>query len=262
MKVSSERLATIATDSLWTDIGALPSQFIPYRDRGENSMERLYVRTLTLPELLLISKSASFGDISHLLRAVDNCITHDVMDLTIGDFYYVLLWLRTYSTTKTPYVVQWFCDQPLYQHKTTGEYLLYDADWPNADELAENYTSEACNSQNTLSVHAKDPEILCLEDDLILPDGFDFPRVAIMDEMTKAMKDPDQQFLVAGVQWLAGTTWQDKLNAANDLNKFYDALELNKVIKHGVAETVKATCYKCRVSHDRPLILNAASFFQ
>lgn len=262
MKVNAMQLEAISKDSAWTDIGALPSQFIPYRNRGDNTMDKMFIKPLSLNELLLISKTASVGNINHMLRAVDNCITHDVMDLTIGDFYYVLLWLRTYSTTKTPYVVEWHCDQPLFQHKETKQYLLYDADWPNADVLQAEYNSEPCNSKNTSSVHASDPEVLCLEDDLILPEGFDFPRVAIMEEMNKAISDPDQQFLVPGIQWLAGNTWQEKLESAKDLNRFYEALDINKVVTHGVKETVLVTCHKCRISHEQPLLLNAASFFQ
>ena len=263
MKVTAAQLEAISKDSTWTNIGALPSQFIPYKNRGDKSMEVLYVKPLSIAELLLISKTASLGNINHMLRAVDNCITHDVMDLTIGDFYYVLLWLRTYSTTKTPYVVEWFCDQPIFQHNETKQFLLYDnKDWPTMDVLSQQYTSSPCNTQNTSSVHAGDPEVLCLDDDLVLPEGFDFPRVAIMEDMNKAISDPEQQFLVPAVQWLVGNTWQEKLESAKDLNRFYDAIELNKVITHGVKETVKVTCLRCRVSHDQPLVLNAAGFFQ
>jgi hypothetical protein len=262
MKCDAEKLEQIASDSAYHDVGVLPSQGIPYKGR----MEKLFIRPFRLPELRLLSKAVQLNELGPMIRAVDLAISHDVYDLTIGDFYYVLLWLRMYSMPDTPQIVEWYCDQPYYTHNETKEVLLYSMEtWPNAEELDEKYSAVSCDTHNTSVIQIPGVEVLCLEEDFVLDEDFDFPRVNILENMNAAMLDPDMSMLVPALQWMKGNTWEEKiavLEADTSLGLFGKALKVNKSTIHGINEVVTFSCRKCRVEHTRTLTLNAASFFR
>lgn len=262
MKLTPEQYQSVILDSRFSDIGPLPSQSIPYKGR----MDTLFIRPFELPELRLLSKAAMISELGPLIRAVDLAISHDVYDLTIGDFYYVLLWLRMHSMPDTPYVLEWFCEQPFFTHKETKAPLFYtEENWPSADELRENYNAVLCETDNTSIVHQTNLEILCLEEDFQLEEGFDYPRVSILEALNAALLDNELSFLAPAIQWLPGTTWDEKMAAAegpHGTNLIAKALKINKDVVHGISEDVTFMCRKCRVSHTQTLKLNALSFFR
>lgn len=260
MKCTSEQLAAISQDSNYHDIGALPSNGAAYGDR----MDKLYVRTLRMPELKLLSKAAQLKELGPMIRAVDNCISHDVADLTIGDFYYVLLWLRLYSMPKSPYTIEWHCDQPFFTHKESGMPLLYSEPvWPAAEKLAEEYHVVPCNTENTSIVHHTSVSVISLDDGYALPKGFDFPRVAILEELNAALQDAEMCMLVPGIQWMPGITWAEKMTYAEaNPHRIGEGIDINGRVIHGIDEEVRFQCNRCRVEHTHKLQLNAMRFFQ
>jgi hypothetical protein len=237
----------------------LPSQGIPY-----DSDFKLYIRPFRVPEYRLLSRAVELGDVSHLIRAVDNVISVDANNLTIGDFFYVLLWLRINSMPKSPYVVQWMCEQPFFTRKSDGKQLLYtDADWPTIEELRTDYNNAPCHTDNTSIIHNNTTEIVSLEEDTKLPEGFDFPRMAHFIDRAAALKDPDFVLLAPAIQWVAGKTWADKVAAVEaDPGLIGEGLDINRSVVHGISETVKFNCNHCRVEHTQKLELNAISFFR
>ena len=142
MKLDKENIAKIAADSSYHAIGALPSQYKPYSSKYGVSFteEDFFIRGFRIEEMRLLSKAASLGENGHLLRAVDNCISVPVESLTIGDFWYVMFWLRTNSFTDFPYTVTWDCNQPVFKHVDGGAILTYDReDWPDDATLEPDY---------------------------------------------------------------------------------------------------------------------------
>jgi len=263
MNCNPEELKAIENDSRYHDIGLLPSRFIPYKGR----MDKLFIRPFLLPELRLLSRAVQLKELTPLFRAVNACISHDVYDLTIGDFYYILMWLRIYSMPDTPYVIEWDCNQPFFKHKETQQALLYSDPeaWPSTEVLVAEYAAEVCATSNTSVVHFADVEVLMLEEGFELPEGFDFPRVSSLEAYKEAMLDPDQAFVAGAVSWFPGNTWEEKCKAANeqpDLKKFEVAVVLDETAVHGIQETVTISCRRCRVSHDRKLSIEPLHFFQ
>lgn len=265
MLCSAEKLEQIQSNSQFHDIGPLPSQFIPYRGRpGKPSMEKMFIRPLQLAEMRLISKSIQLQSKLHLMRAIDNCISHPVGDLSIGDFYYVLLWQRIYSMPKRPYVFEWKCDQEFFRNKETRQPLFYDSpEFPTREKLLSDYTHSPCDTENTCIVSQSVVTTYDLAEDLVLPEGFDFPRAAILDDRDAAAKDPEMTYLWPGVQWIAGDTWEEKMaRAEKDFELFQTGMDLQGAVNHGVAETVEFKCRQCHVKHVQDIEIDAFIFFQ
>lgn len=267
MFYSEQEMRAIQQDSRYADIGALPSQGIPYKGRAEKpELIRLLARPFELVDLQLLSKSIATNSIRYLLQAVDKVITHDVYDLTIGDFFYILLWLRIYSRPQIPYNISWECNLPYFTNKETNKVLLYDQEFPDAATLAQYYSVDVCGRKNIQPTNKKDITIKELPIDLEpLPEGFDFPRVNILENIEKQLENPEFSALVAGIQWIAGNSWEEKVKTAeNNPLLVYDGFQLNanETLNHGVSETVHLQCTKCKAKTTHKLTLNALTFFQ
>lgn len=259
MRCTPEQYAAIAANNIYHNIGKLPSGHIPYADKNP-----LYIRPFDLADYRLVSKAAALDALYHLVRAVDNCISMDVNDLTVGDFYYVLLWLRANSSPARPYAFEWNCEQVLFRDRVTNEPLRYDQKWPNtAEELHEKFIGGVCGKENLSLVTPKVVSVAELEAGLELPEGFDFPRVRTMEERDAALKDPEMQFLAAGISWIAGDTWAEKVEKATaDPSLVFKGNDLEDAVKHGFIEQVTFRCMQCRVEHTIDAKLTPLNFFQ
>jgi hypothetical protein len=278
MKYDEAGLRAVLTDGRYQDIGNLPSNFFPYE------YKKLYVRPFTVKELRLISKAAMLKDYSHLIRAVDLVMTEDAYSLTIGDFYYILMWLRIHSMPKTPYIIEWHCHSPVLIHKETKALIFNDETFEEpAEEDEDAYDVEVCKTHNSEIIHMTDVDILCIEDDFegINEEGstlFDFPRVAILGELEEAKANPELQLIIGAAQWISSTneimkngqpvkceTLVDKiafLEEQQDCQIFDDAAAINELVIHGIVETTKLTCRRCRKNVPHTLKIDALSFFR
>ena len=261
MLCTKDEITAYSKDSNFHDLGTLPSLGIPYPEYEDM---KVYIRPFRLPELKLLSRAAELNEVEHLLRAVDNVITVPAKRLTIGDFFYVMLWLRLHSMPKSPYVVEWKCTQPYFVHKETRKYLTYkDEVWPTLEELRRDYENSPCDTENTSIIHQADVQIITLDEGFKLPQGFDYPRMSCYADRAAALKDPEIALLAPAIQWLAGETWEQKMAIAEiNPDAIGEALDINKKVSHGISETVTFDCYRCRYSHSTKLELNALSFFQ
>jgi energy-coupling factor transporter ATP-binding protein EcfA2 len=119
------------------------------------------------------------------------------------------------------------------------------------------------DTENTSIIHQADVEILTLDDNIVLPIGFDFPRMSIYQDRAAALKDPEMAMLAPAIQWLAGDTWEQKLAYADaNPDAIGEALDLNRKVVHGISEQVKFECRRCRMEHVTKLELNALNFFR
>lgn len=266
MKYNETEMRLILADSRYQDIGNLPSNFYPYP--GETKM---YIRPFTIKELKLVSKAAILKDMSHLIRAVDLVCSMDAGNLSVGDFYYVLMWLRIHSMPKTPYVVEWHCGEAVLQHRQTGERLANDETFEIPKD-EKNWKVEQCKAHNSEVVHMTNVEILTLDEtnfDGIPQNGiveYDFPRARNIQEVQEALLDPEMQLIVGAAQWVkSGDTLADKisiLEAQPDLQAFDDAAVLQESIEHGVVEDTTLTCRECLKRTPHTLAVDALTFFR
>ena len=263
--LNEQSRAAQISDSRYQDIGNLPSNFVPY------PFKSLYVRPLTVLELRLISKAAVLKEPQHLLRALDLVISEDIDSITIGDFYYLLMWLRIHSMPKTPYVIEWHCAEQVTVGQD-GKRIMYD-DPDFADLVSKGpITYSPCATHNSEIIHLTDVEIVSIDDSLTsLPDpeipgqSLDWPRVNNLSAIQEAFQDPELRLIVGPAQWVAGTTLADKiavLEAQPDLALFDFASAVNEQIVHGIRETTTLTCRGCGIKRPHTLALDALSFFR
>jgi hypothetical protein len=261
MKLNPNQLQEKLQDSRYQDIGALPSQCKGY------SWDQLYIRPFKTSEFLLVSKAATLNDMNHMIRAIDLVITQEAKELTIGDFYYVMMWLRIHSLPKTPIVMDWHCEEKVLRHKETGELIYNDKTFQNPENI-EDYELIDCDTQTTESIHMTNLEIMSLDDDpeVQLPAGFDFPRAKHIEGIAKSLANPELTMLMSSLQWAAGETIQDRIDSIlNDDESGIDRLDtataLNEKFTHGLRETVTLCCRNCRVKVPYQLNMTPLSFF-
>lgn len=265
MKYNETQLQALLADARFVDIGNLPSNFYPY------TYGKLFIRPFTLKELMLVSRSVVEKDITHLIRAVDVCITEDVKDLTIGDFYYILLWLKTYSSPKQPKIVSWDCNETLFVDKETGEGIPNDNFVIPEGKSVDDYNQVDCGTANSEIIHMSTVEIVQLPEEEWegLPEGFDFPRVGILPEIYEirgdAVRNAELNFIIPSAQWIKGNTFKEKLSileAQPDLNMFEEAKAIDDTVVHGIKEQCILKCRRCRAESQYIVTLDALSFFQ
>lgn len=265
MKCNDLQMQAILQDSRYQDIGALPSQCRGY------DWDTLLIRPLELPEFMLASKAAMLKEMSHMIRAVDLVINRDASELTIGDFYYILMWLRIHSMPKTPLVVTWDCNSQVLRHKETGQIIYNDETYQHPENLAD-YESVDCDRMNTESLHMVNLEIISLddvptegEDPQALPKGFDFPRAKHIDGIRTMLNDPERVLIVPAAQWVEGATMVDKferLKKPDGVDMLSTAMALVDTMQHGIRETTTLTCAHCRAKVPFEVEVNPMSFFR
>lgn len=261
MKLTDTQLQALLADSAYQNIGALPSQFHGY------DWNELYIRPFRINEFKLVSKAAAMKDMSHMIRAIDLVITQDASNLTIGDFYYVMMWLRIHSLPKSPLVVDWHCEEQVLKHKETGQLIFNDANFKQPEDISE-YELIDCDTQNTEMAHMSSLEIISLEEEGVeIPPGFDFPRAKHIEGISAGLADAETALLMAALQWAAGDTVAERMSsilndAENGVDRLHTAEALNEKYTHGLREVITLHCRTCR--HEEPYVINInpQSFFR
>jgi hypothetical protein len=254
----------VSADARFSNIGDLPSGQKPY------DFKQLFCRPLSVKELKLISQAASMDDVNYLIRAVDLVIDQDVSNLTVGDFFYVLMWLRIKSFPKTPLAVNWKCRAKYFvEVKEDGS---NGPVFPKSDATQEMLELKMikelqCSSQNTDLVRLSTMDILCIPDDFAgLDKDLDYPRVKLLPELIEFGKDKDMAFLVPVAQWLkAGKTLKDKIDILEkepNLELYERLVDINDTIVHGVKETIKLVCPVCNTEYSHALEISPTTFFR
>ncbi len=258
MRYNQSQLVEVLKDASYEDIGPLPSKCYGY------DWKTMHLRPFRLADYPSISKAAKLDNMDLMLDTIDKVITQDSRDLTIGDFYFVLMWLRFHSMPKTPQVFTWDCDQLVLKNKKTGVLIPNTVPYQNP-QIRSDYEAVPCDAMTTESVHQADVQIIDLPDEgVVLPDGYDWPRARHIMAIREALADPEYALLAPYIQWMAGDTFEDRKAAflAGDNDTMATAAALNSKYQHGISETVKLTCRNCRYEHYELLNVDPSSFFQ
>ena len=103
-KVVDDVPKTTKTDKVYTAKLDLPSRFLPYE------FSELHVRRLTVGEVKRIREMVESGSSGYTLAdTLTPAMSVHPGELTMGDFWYVLAWLRLNTFTNTPMTLQWVC---------------------------------------------------------------------------------------------------------------------------------------------------------
>lgn len=253
-------------DAAFVDIGDLPTDFAPY------DFDELYIREFTVEDLKLVHMGmrGRVRPLSHILRAIQLCITEDVEVLTDGDLEFIMAWLRLNSYPKGPLLVNWTCNQRnmVYKDNRTfyrGEPLTWQ------QMAVKNIEYENCDTPNvetvplgryTTRIHAFDSK----EQATITDPEIDFARAGtLVDFHDYIQENPHDRHMAEIARWVKkGKTFAAKLaylNAQNDLDLYERIREARKTYHHGVSEVIQLRCRVCDYRWEHTAAPRLLSFF-
>lgn len=106
-----------ATRSDLFEIGTeLPSRLSFY------GFDNLGVRHFGILEHIKLRRSVTEENLRHQVDALSACQDHSAYDLTVGDFQFLMYWHRINDFKRTPYTVEWLCNEPDHVEHTTEDY--------------------------------------------------------------------------------------------------------------------------------------------
>lgn len=250
-------------DARFVDIGDLPTGFAPY------SFKEMYVREFELRELKLIyiGMHSRQRPMQHLVRAIQMCCSVPVMELTDGDFEFLMAWLRRASYPKAPLQVNWACRNMNLVYK--ADRAFYRGPPLDAREMKlKDIVWEQCDTNNVETVQAYRTKLESLDDDMLTIEDprFDFPRVGTLGDFHMYVEaNKADRHMAECCRWIKrGKTFKDKFNYLisrpnNDL--YEDILELRKTFYHGIIEVMNLRCRVCDHRWEHQAAPRILSFF-
>lgn len=188
----------------------LPSHFLPYEHND------LLIRPLNIKDIGTLYKATQSGSFSILVDVIGNCIKSnlDVRDLTMGDFRYLMYWLRLNSYNSSPFEFPWV--------SRYGNKNIHVVKQSNLD-IIEIKMSETEYEEYTSSYDIRIPTIRDTE-------------ITMGDDVSD-----EDEFLLMRAQYLReGKTPQEKVDLLQTMG--IDVLEairqFNEKTTHGINESV------------------------
>lgn len=255
------------------DSSNLPSRGIPY---AVKSIEVSPFRPKHLP---YISEAIFMENSAPLIEAVGQVMDFDVKQLTDGDFYYILTWLR-FNSRDLPIFAEWDCGGIVFERKDNGQILTMEdidnmwAQWDAAKgtEAEEHMEDPAkiemieldCDQYNKQDVVFEDFTTKQMDETPIDP-LLDYPRVAHLVEYLELGQEKRNKKIIGPVRYIrAGRTLHEKLNGAlesTDMELFDKASRAHFTYDHGIIQRVNKACTRCGLEHPFDVTIDAHSFF-
>ena len=252
----------------------LPSNYVPYDFQPDS----LTMRPMKGAELADMSKAFISDDISFAIKAIGAVINVDVNQITIPDFYALMLHARYISMPKSTPMGIWKCQGSMYEdQKSKVQYsMLQLQGMMKAYELDKEHNQNpndimvetvACGIEHSVGIVESDFEFIELPADIEpLDPKFDYPRVRMLPQLTQALADPEICLTALAAQWLKdGDTLDEKLalmNAAPDLSLYDELSTLHAVRTYGVKQSVSKVCYTCGTEQPLVMVISPSIFFR
>lgn len=259
------------TDPAYSSL-PLPSNFQWY------SFKQLSVRPLRVPEIKKIWAAHVSDSLRAFIEAINPAMDQDLFDLTVGDLYAVMFWLRLNSYTKAQYSVQWSCN-----HK---DHIKKVMEGPKKAKKGEgvdhSWTPESlANTHIVQSTSVEEVQMRPLEEiaefmksmDLVQKGIAFYPStVRDMVEIAEMSREPEfdagDDYLCRYATYLDrrhGATLQDRATFMMTDPRFTpdDTIQMNTMIDyltHGVRESIKLPCKKCSASNSVAIPIDARTF--
>lgn len=232
----------------------------------------LQIGRLSLKEIGLFSTAVTNKNPDSFVAGVQSLLNVPIRYLTVGDFYYVVTYLR--CSMNTPLSLDWQCDGFWY-HLNDSDDLIKA---PDARKMAMDVNTRnirlvpvSCDQHNT-EVFSFDEMIKVQLPDEIPELGeasaFELPSAKIVAEYDRLSKDPTMAQLIPALQWIKhGDTLRDKLSwlqsqGDKDTVLFDEASKLQQKYAHGIGNLLIGTCAKCGTQVRQKFQLSAESFFR
>jgi len=260
------------TDNAFTQI-QLPSKFIFYQ------FKTISIRRLRLPELKKLHRATVISDFKTLAEAVGQTIDRPVFDLTLGDFWFILYWLRLNSYSRAPYIVNYQCSNPEHINLTQDDVVLKDNSFT---KLKEAPTLDPKTLSNSVIINQNSLEEITLDEPTIEPFLLDFhkrtnlylfPMIvgdhAIVRKLIQDDKlDPDLDYMYKYATSISpkhhgSLAERAALLEASDISPddLYDIEVFQAMVNHGVNEKFVVTCKECKAVKTVTQSIDALAFF-
>lgn len=238
---------SLLLDSRYHNLGALPSQGLVYPEAS------WLIRPFTVNELMLVHTYFTTNDFNYILRAIQICFTGDILNLTDGDFMYLLAWQRSRSYPQTPLDTFWTCN--------AIQLMLVNSKYAVGPTVSEEQRTlminqrkaeyRPCGWKNRELVYGSKTKVISLDekDPPVLMDGLTFPRVNTLAEYLTLVHEKKNTLLDEYARWIKhGTTLKDKvqfLEQQTDLSLIEHIKEYKTRWFHGVLSVSRLKCNNC-----------------
>lgn len=249
------------SDSNYVSID-LPSNFSLYK------FDTLSIRPFRIPDIKKLYRARQESSQRMLGQAIGAAIDRNPFKMTVGDFYFLMYWLRINSFDKAPYEIKWTCGHPEHVDKVNDGTLAY-----------ETLKNVALTDRTKVETHDMDIDATAavMEDalekfgvrlnaptfaDLVTLEEYaeengeeeDFKETYFMMKYASFLDSNDVQgnTLVEKEKWLSEKGEPALLFV---LDKFQE------VSDHSVVDRVKVTCKECGTSTEVAFSVDVLSFF-
>lgn len=247
-----------AKDPAYIDLtDSMPSKFMFY------PFDTLSIRPFTWGELKKMYKAVVTKDFNTLAEAVNSTIDRNVFELTVGDFWFVMYWLRMNSFKKAPFTVKWSChDENHHLRVRMGEL--------ETSTLSNDHVASMSNVKVLFADPTPIADLVALAKE---EHGIHLYPATVADMVgTAKMLDNVED---AGELWLSkyasninrqyGNTLPDRMKylEENDISPDFGSCvdEFIVVANHGIIETVTVNCKGCGAPAEITVSVDALSFF-
>ena len=255
------------------DVNTLPSRGIPY------AVKFIDIEPFRPRHMPYISEAIMLGNNAPLIEAVNQVMEFDAYQLTDGDFYFFLTWLR-FNSRDIPMTADWECEGTMFRRVDNGDVLSVETidemivQWENAKgteaeaTMVNPYEMELedvdCGHTNKQFVTFEDFRIKQMPD-IELDPRLTYPRVRDMPEYLELLQDRRYTKIIGPTRYIKdGFTLKDKLRiveSLDDMELFDKASRAHFELEHGVMQGLKKKCEKCGTLHDFATTIDALSFF-
>lgn len=238
----------------------------------QDRYESLIVSKPGLKQLSLFSQAVTNNNPTNFADGVALLLNIPLKQLSMGDFFFIITYLRCTAFKHTPLSLTWICDGYWYTRRDSTEIIkASDARKMVEDEMSEHarLLPNSCNTTNSQEFSFDDIGKVYLPDEVQLDtDTYAIPNAGLYAEYVRLAKDAAMRELLPSVQWIkAGDTLKQKLEwleqqGDRDLDIFDQASRYNEAYTHGVSNVLIGTCTKCGTQVQQKFELTAESFFR
>lgn len=237
----------------------------------DNLPDRIHVEKGGLKFFRLTSLSIAEDDYSPFIDAMQSLVpTLDIYDLTIPDFFALVAYARVKLFPSSPITYSHVCRNTVFnteQGKMNATELKAAIERGDIERKAPVNPTRCDFQYKTIIESFENFEVVKYDPEGLDTARFAVPRVGLLAEYKRLIKDPEYRFLVPAVAWMKeGDTLEEKfaiLEAAENTAELID--ELSKVAVNyafGLRSKVTTECPSCGKQSELPIHLDNQSFIR
>lgn len=245
--------------------------FFPSQGYGSDLPDRIHIEKGSLRFIELTSLSIAEDDYSPFIDAMQTLIpTVDINDLTLPDFYALVAYARIKLYPSSPISYNHVCRNTVFKTekgKMNSVELKKAIERKEIDRKAPVNPCRCDFKYTTYIDHIDNFDMVKFN-----PEGFDdvrfaIPRVSILAEYKRLIKDPKYRFIVPTVAWLKeGDTIEEKLAIIEQSDSPLELVdELSKIaIQYGfgLRNSIETECPDCDKKSALPIHIDNQSFIR